>query len=340
MKITILMAQQCSAVSVSACMEFLECANFLHQFAAMQLSKQLGKQVGNKAIGENIAPLFQLETASIDGKPVMCTGGLVLTPQKSINEVKKTDLIIVPGFMFNIMRVLPLLSELSPWLQQHHSKNTCIASMCTGAFVTAQAGLLNNKAATTHWFFSEHFQNSFPQAKLQIERTVTDDGLTMCSGGASASIDLLMHIIRKYTSPQLAAECAKKLLTDAGDRDQTPYMSTSFKKSHQDGVILKIQLHLEQHLHQSINMEEVVGQFGIGMRNFIRRFKDATDQTPIQYLQNLRIEKAKYLLESSKESFERITEAVGYEDGNSFRRLFKERVGLSPSGYRKKFLIG
>ena len=333
MKITILMAEQCSAISVAACMEFLECANFLHQFAAQQLAKQDGKAAPNAA-------LFTLETASLDGSPVTCTGGLSLTPTKAIKDIEKTDLIIVPGFMFNIMRVLPSLTEVSKWLKYHHDQQTCIASMCTGAFVTAQAGLLDNQTATTHWFFSEHFQNSFPKVKLQIERTVTDNGLTMCSGGASASIDLLMHIIRRYTSPQLAAECAKKLLTDTGDRNQTPYMSTSFKKNHQDSVILKIQIHLEKNLQENINMEDVVSQFGIGMRNFIRRFKEATDQTPIQYLQNLRIEKAKYLLESSKESFERITEAVGYEDGNSFRRLFKDRAGLSPSAYRKKFSIG
>lgn len=140
-----------------------------------------------------------------------------------------------------------------------------------------------------------------------------------------------------FLPPQLAAECAKKLLVDVSARSQTPYASTTFKKNHTDADILRIQIWLENRLAGHIVMEQVADEFGLSMRNFIRRFKEATDQTPIQYLQNLRIEKAKFLLESSQEAFDQITLQVGYEDGNSFRRLFKERVGLSPGDYRKRF---
>ncbi len=146
-----------------------------------------------------------------------------------------------------------------------------------------------------------------------------------------------MHLVRKFSSPQLAAECAKKLLVDLSERSQTPYSSTTFKKNHTDAEILKIQIWLENRIGQNIVMEQVADEFGLSMRNFIRRFKEATAQTPIEYLQNLRLEKAKFLLESSQQAFDQITLQVGYEDGNSFRRLFKHRVGLTPSAYRKKF---
>lgn len=327
MHVTVLMADHCSSTSVAAPLEFFATANVLHQYAARKGAAQ----------GQLDAPLFHIETASIDGHSVACTGGLRLTPDKALAEVRQPQLIIVPGFMFNILAVLPGLGRMVEWLQQQHQQGSYIASMCTGAFVTAQAGLLDGRCATTHWAFSEQFARSFPKVKLQPERTVTDDGQVLCSGGSTSGSDLLLHLIRKFSSPQLAAECAKKLLVDVAVRSQTPYSSTTFKKNHTDAEILKIQIWLEKRLAQSIVMEQVADEFGLSMRNFIRRFKEATEQTPIEYLQNLRIEKAKFLLESSQQGFEQITLQVGYADDNSFRRLFKQRVGLAPSAYRKRF---
>ena len=320
MKIVILMADMCSATSVAATLEFFECANVLYQFAS-----------GSQGV------VFDIQTASMNGKPVSCTGNLELKPQKALHEIEQAQLIIVPGFMFNILEILPNLSPMVEWLEQQHKNGSYLASMCTGAFVLAQTGLLDGKTATTHWVFGEQFSKRFPNVKLKIERTVTDEGLLMCSGGSTSSSDLLLHLIRKFASPQLAAECAKKLLVDITPRTQTPYACTTFKKNHHDADILNIQIWFEKNLSCNINMDLLVRESALSMRNFIRRFKDATEQTPIQYLQNLRIEKAKHLLESSKQSFEIITQQVGYEDGNSFRRLFKERVGLSPMAYRKRF---
>jgi len=329
MKVTILMADKCSSTSVAAAMEFFETANVLHQYVEK-------KSTGST---QHKVTLFDVETASIDGQSVKCTGGLRLTPEKSLAEVSETQLIIVPGFMFNILEVLPTLSDMIQWLKFQHNQGCYIANMCTGAFLTAQADLLDGRCATTHWAFSAQFAQRFPRVKLQTERTVTDDGLVMCSGGSTSSSDLLLYLIRKFASPQLAAECAKKLLVDISVRSQTPYSSTTFKKNHTDAEILKIQIWLEKQMFENIQMETVVAKFGLSMRSFIRRFKDATDQTPIQYLQNLRIEKAKHLLESSKMMFDQITLQVGYADSNSFRRLFKEKVGVTPSAYRKRFEI-
>ena len=327
MNITLLMADRCSSTSVAATMDFFETANVLHHYAVKKNARE----------ARSNSPLFQLQTASMDGQQITCSSGLRLTPDKSLEDVNNPQLIVVPGFMFNILGVLPSLGKMVEWLQLQHQQGSYIASMCTGAFVTAQAGLLDGRCATTHWLFGEQFARSFPKVKLQIERTVTDDGQLLCSGGSTSGSDLLLHLVRKFSSPQLAAECAKKLLVDTSERSQTPYSSTTFKKNHTDAEILKIQIWLENRIGQSILMEQLADDFGLSMRNFIRRFKEATDQTPIEYLQNLRLEKAKFLLESSQQAFDQITLQVGYEDGNSFRRLFKQRVGLTPSEYRKKF---
>jgi transcriptional regulator GlxA family with amidase domain len=327
MNVSLLMAHQCSSTSVAAALEFFETANVLQHYA---VDKKVRQQAGS-------TPLFRLRTASMDGEPVSCTGGLRLIPDMALADLPPSELIVVPGFMFNILGVLPQLGAMIEWLRQQHQQGSYIASLCTGAFVTAQAGLLDGRSATTHWAFSEQFARRFPQVRLHPEQTVTDDGQLLCSGGSTSSSDLLLHLIRKFASPQLAAECAKKLLVDVAPRSQAPYASTTFKKNHNDAEILKIQIWLERHLASPILLEQLAERFGLSPRNLIRRFKDATEQTPIQYLQELRIEKAKLLLESSQAAFDQITLQVGYEDGNSFRRLFKQRVGLAPSAYRKRF---
>jgi len=338
MKVTILMADRCSSTSVAASMEFLETANVIHQYLLRSQKSSSSKEERYQAQEKP----FEFETASLTGKSIQSTGGLILTPEKSILQAAPKDpnrprLIIVPGFMFNILAELPQLAPISQWLKEQHEQGAYIANICTGAFVSAQAGLLDNKRATTHWLFCEQLQTHFPKVKVHTERTVTDDGLIMCSGGSTSSADLLLYIIRKFGSPQLGAECAKKLLVDTGDRSQTPYASTTFKKNHHDSEILKIQIWLEKQLHQPVSMENLVQEFGLSTRNFIRRFKEATQQTPIQYLQNLRLERAKHLLESSQETFEQITYRVGLQDANSFRKLFKQRVGVTPGAYRKRF---
>ncbi len=320
MKVTVLMAHLCSSTGVSSTLECLESANILQQ-----LKKQTAE------------PFFDIETASIDGKAVRCSGGLILTPQKKIDDIDQADLIIVPGFLFQVLPLLPSLKAISPWLKQHYENSSVIATMCTGAFIAAEAGILDHKLATTHWYFSDAFRSRYPRVKLSERHTVTEDRNIICSGGASASSDMLLHLIRKFVSRELAFECAKKLLVDSGRREQTPYIIQSFKRNHEDREIQAVQNWLDEHYMSAVVFDEVAALFGFGTRNFIRRFKKATTLSPIQYLQYLRVEKAKYLLETSKKSIDVITYKVGYEDSSSFRRLFKHRVGISPGAYRTKF---
>jgi transcriptional regulator GlxA family with amidase domain len=320
MKVTVLMAHLCSSTGVSSTLEGLESANILHQI--------------NTRTAE---PVFEFETASIDGIPVQCTGGLVLSPQKKLADIHQTDLIIVPGFLFQVLPLLPGFLAFAPWLKHHYLNSATIATMCTGTFIVAEAGLLDDKLATTHWYFANEFRKRYPKVNLSEQHIVTEDQNIICSGGASAGSDMLLHLIRKFISRELASECSKKLLVDTGRRDQTPYVMQSFNRNHEDKEIQIIQHWLEEHYMSHIIFDDISTKFGFGTRNFIRRFKEATQITPIQYLQNLRIEKAKYLLETTNKNVETITYDVGYQDINSFRRLFKERLHISPSTYRKKF---
>ena len=322
------MAPYSSSASISATLEMLESANFLN------VVKQ------QKAGAAHPKMLFDIETVSMDGQPVQCSGGLSLTPKRTMDSVTETDLIIIPGFLFNILPALPLLMPVSKWLANLYDTGATIATICTGAFVAAQAGILDDKQATTHWYYAKEFKRRFPAVTLMDQLTVTDDGGLICSGGATAATDMLMYLVRKFGSVDIAAECSKKLLVDSCQRSQLPYMQYSFKRNHEDREIAAVQNWLDKHFEQEIVFDQLAKQFNFGQRNFIRRFKLATGETPNQYLQNLRIERAKYFLETTNTSLERVTYQVGYEDSNSFRRLFKNRVGLSPADYRKKFQVG
>lgn len=320
MNVIVLIAPMCSATSVAATLEMLESANLLNSMMRRTESR-----------------IFDTITVSVDGNPVQCSGNLTLTPQTSIGSVLDPDLIVVPGFLFNILPLLPSLQAFIPWLQEQHQNKATICASCTGTFLLAEAGILNNRLATTHWYYAEEFKSRYPDVRLQEHLTVTEDGNIICAGGGAAGNDMLLHVIKKYGSRELATDCAKKLLVDLNRREQTPYMQLAFNKNHQDLEILKVQKWLEDHFTELVNMDTLASQFGFGLRNFTRRFKDATDHSPIHYLQGLRLEETKRLLETTKSSFEKITYQVGYEDSNSFGRLFKERVGLSPGRYRKKF---
>ncbi|WP_431689401.1 GlxA family transcriptional regulator [Hahella sp. NBU794] len=322
MHVTVLMVNQCSSASIAITLETLACAN---QFRAYRNRSQ--------------EPLFNIQTASLDGHPVSCSGGLTLTPNVSLEQITGTDLIVIPGFLFNLKPALPTFKDFAPWLRARFAEQAAIATICTGAFLLAESGLLDDMAATTHWYYVNAFAQRYPKVKVSKQHIITEDNRIICSGGASAAIDLLLHIIRRYAAPEIAAECSKKLLIDTTRREQTPYVMLSFNKNHEDREILKVQDWLDHHYASAINIEELAKQFGFGVRNFKRRFKDATGQTPINYLQNLRIENAKRLIETTRMSIESITFEVGYEDSNSFRRLFSERVGTTPSSYRKKFQV-
>jgi transcriptional regulator GlxA family with amidase domain len=320
MKVTVVIADSCSSAGVATALEAFESANILHQ-----------------AKTQKKARIFDVETASLDGKPVQSQGGLALAPEKKLSEVDRTDLILVPGFLFKVLSLLPNLTGILPWLSKHYAQKATIASMCTGSFLIAEAGLLDAKLATTHWYFASEFKRRYPSVKLSEQHTVTEDQGIICSGGATAANDMLLHLIRKFVSNELASECSKKMLVDTGRTNQTPYIMQSFRRNHEDLNVKRVQVWLDDNFMSTIAFEDVAKDFGFGARNFTRRFKTATEMTPTEYLQNLRIEKAKYLLETTKHSVSKITYEVGYQDTSSFSKLFKDRVNISPCDYRKKF---
>lgn len=315
MHITLLLADQCSAASATLALEMLCAANLFAD-----------------------SPPFEIEVASLDGEVVSAWGGQSLQVDRSTAQIRQTDLILIPGFLFTLKEALPTFAAYGPWLREQHAQGAVLASMCTAAFLLAETGLLHGLRATTHWAFAEFFRRRYADVSLDDTQILCEENRVITCGGASAAMDLMLHLIRRFGSPELAHTCGKYLLIDNVRTEQSVYAMWSLPKSHGDGEILRVQHWLEQHFAQALVIDEVAGRFGFGVRNFKRRFKEATGYTPIAYVQTLRLERAKQLLESTRMTLESITYAVGYEDSNSFRRLFQQRVGMLPAAYRKKFL--
>jgi transcriptional regulator GlxA family with amidase domain len=315
MHITLLLADRCSAASATLALEMLSAANLFAE----------GKQP------------FEVVVVSLDGQVVNAWGGQCLQVDCSMAQVGHTDLVLIPGFLFTLKEALPAFPAYGAWLRKQHAQGAVVASMCTAAFMLAENGLLDGLRATTHWAFAELFARRYPGVTLQETQILCEENRVITSGGASAAMDLLLHLIRRFGTPELAHTCSKYLLIDNVRSEQSIYVMWSSPKNHGDGDILRVQHWLEQHFAQAVVIDDLARRFGFGVRNFKRRFKEATGYTPIAYLQTLRLERAKLLLETTRMTLDSITYAVGYEDSNSFRRLFEQRVGVLPVAYRKKF---
>lgn len=291
----------------------------------------------NRVQGQPPQPLFQVDLVSLDGKPVQCLNRLMITPHKSLSEVEDTDLIMLPPIGANIDKTLDYQQDLFPWLREQHAKGAQIASSCTGTFLLAKSGLLDGKKATTHWGYVEQFRDRFPDVILKPQQLITNEVDLFCAGGGSAWMDLSLFLIELNCGREIALQTAKALIIDRERSSQVPYCTVKGQKYHQDKEILAAQEWMEENLSQKIRMEQVGMHFGMSSRTFKRRFKSATGDSPLPYLQSLRIESAKKLLESTRLSIDEITLQVGYEDSSSFMKLFKRNSGISPNAYRNKF---
>ncbi|MFT2091191.1 GlxA family transcriptional regulator [Paraglaciecola sp. 2405UD69-4] len=287
--------------------------------------------------GEAPTPFFDVQIASIKKRPVKCINQISINSHIAIEDVATTDLLLVPTIGGELLNVLKNNRALLPHIQKHFANKADIASNCSGAFLLAEAGILKHKMATTHWGYAQQFRQRYPEVNLCPEKMITSDQQIYCSGGGMAWFDLALLLIERYCGHDIATTTAKAHVIDIGRGEQAAYATLRAKKYHQDPDILFVQEWLEQHFSEAVTVNQLATLVNLGTRTFNRRFKKATDHTPLNYIQTLRIEAAKRFLETTQDSIERIINQVGYEDLSSFTRLFKKHAGLSPSQYAKKF---
>ncbi|WP_320171251.1 GlxA family transcriptional regulator [Maridesulfovibrio sp.] len=283
----------------------------------------------------NGSPAFNYQVLSADSKPVETYAGTRITPAASISDAQQ-DIIILPPLLGTVDGVAAD-REITDWLRQQHSAGTLITSVCAGSFLLAETGVLDGREATTHWKLAEQFRTRYPLVNLHIERLIVDGGDYICAGGISAWMDLALHLITRHAGRKISLQCAKIMLMDPHRELQTPYGLGGFQKNHGDTAILDAQEWIEKNYATALYVKEMADAALLGERTFLRRFRAATGHTPTQYLQQVRIEAAQRLLETTNLSVEDVASAVGYGDYSTFRKLFKRIMGATPSAYRQRF---
>ncbi|MES2817928.1 MAG: helix-turn-helix domain-containing protein [Pseudomonadota bacterium] len=291
----------------------------------------------NHLTGQPLDQRFEVVTASIDGQMVTGAGGLAIMPQCSIEQVTATDLILVSSGGAQLDSILKHNSRAVAWLRKWHAQGATIAGICSGVCLLAEAGILDGKEATTHWGLAEQFRARYPKVDLKPDRLVTDAGNVLCGGGVNAALDLALYLVERYCGREIAMQCAKSLLIETSRSSQAGFSVLALNKRHADKAIMQAQGWIEGHYRQAFSMEELASRYNMSLRSFMRRFKAATDATPLAYLHQVRIGAAKHALETGHAPIEAICNRVGYEDIAFFRALFRRYVGVTPKTYREKF---
>lgn len=300
-------------------------------------SANLWERIAGKSRNEPVSDIFSWDIVTLDGRPVEGCGGMNVQPTRSIHDLDRTDVILVPGFHPPLSFLGNVPEPIHRWLHHWHDNNVIIGTICTGTFYLAETGLLDGRTATTHWAFAGFFKKRYPQVHLKPDRILTVDRNLICSGATLAFMDLCLYLIETFGSKELASRCAKGMLMESNRRFQSPYCVFNSQKDHTDRKILNAQEFMEEHFKEGVTIDAIAENHGISPRHFKRRFKKATGDSPLTYLQRLRIETAKELLEATPSTVNEITWQVGYENSNSFRKLFRKHVGLSPREYRARF---
>ena len=304
-------------------------------FGPMDILNQAGR-LWNRLAGTPHTPLFEVTLASADGGPIRSVNRVQIAPHCSIEQIAHTDLIIISSATY-IDKILERNPELPDWIRQHYDKGAHVASICTGAFLLAETGLLDGRSATLHWGFADRFKARYSKVRIDHDRIFIDHGRLYCSAGVTAGMDLSLYLVEKFCGRQAATQSAKTMVLAMDRESQAPFTCFFGGRDHTDPLVARAQHRLEKNAARAVDYDELAHTLQMSRRSLERRFKQATGMTPLSYLQRLRVEKARQLLEEGAATFSEITYAVGYEDIAFFRKLFIRLTGLRPKEYQKKF---
>lgn len=254
-----------------------------------------------------------------------------------LSELKKTTLIIIPSLAHSFEKAEKENEFVIDWIEKQYKIGAEVATLCSGAFMLAAAGLLDGKNCSTHWNYAEKFRTLFPKVNLQADELITDENGIYTNGGAYSFLNLVLYLVEKYYDRQTAIYCSKIFQIEMDRQSQSPYIIFKGQKQHGDEMIRQAQAFIESKLMEKISIVDLSSQFSIGRRNFDRRFLKATGNTPIEYAQRVRIESAKKSFETTRKTINEVMYEVGYSDLKAFREIFRRFTGVSPLAYRKKY---
>jgi len=283
-------------------------------------------------------PLFNIQFVGLTRQSSQRNGLFTISPDILINELDRTDLIIIPSLHGSQREAAELNKDFIPWIKKQYSQGAEVASLCIGAFFLAETGLLNGRKCATHWELAEEFRRTYPQVGLADDKIITEEEGIYTSGGAYSYLNLLVYLIEKYTDRALAIQIAKGFAIDFDRQSQSPFVIFHGQKTHNDEPIKKAQEFIEGNYAGRIRIDDLADRFNLGSRSFERRFKKATGNSFIEYVQRVKVEAAKRSFESSRKNINEVMFDVGYTDTKTFRSTFKKITGLTPVEYRNRYL--
>jgi transcriptional regulator GlxA family with amidase domain len=282
-------------------------------------------------------PVFKIQLVGLSREVSQRNGLYTISPDVLISEVKKTDLIIIPAMHGNLQEALERNATFIPWIIEQYKNGAEVASFCIAAFLLAKTGLVNGKKCATHWIAAHDFRQMFPEVKLVDDKIMVEEDGIYSSGGAYSFLNLIVYLVEKYAGRELAVMVAKAFMIDIDRISQSPFIIFQGQKADDDEPVKKVQEFIEMNYQEKIRVEQLASMFALGRRNLERRFKKATANTVMEYIQRVKIEAAKKNLENSRKNVSEVMYEVGYSDTKAFRSIFKKITGLSPIEYRNKY---
>jgi transcriptional regulator GlxA family with amidase domain len=281
-------------------------------------------------------PLFKIQLVGLSNESQL-NEGLYTISTDLLDDVGKTDLIIIPAMYGDLKKAVENNKEFIPWIIKQYKSGAEVASLCLGAFLLASTGLLEGKKCATHWLAVNDFRKMFPEVNLVEDKIIIDENGIYSSGGAYSSLNLILYLVEKYAGRDAAIFASKAFQIDFQRISQSPFTIFIGQKDHEDEPIKKAQDFIESNYQNKIKVDQLASMLAISRRNFERRFKKATANTVVEYIQRVKVEAAKQSLESSRENVNEVMYKVGYNDNKAFRTTFKKITGLSPVQYRNRY---
>lgn len=282
-------------------------------------------------------PLFEVQLTALT-KVVPVYGGMyTINADALISETPKTDLIVIPALEGDMEKNVHNNRAFIPWITQQYKNGAEVASLCVGAFLLAATGLVTGRKCATHWMAANDFRRMYPDVNLVEDKIITDEYGIYSSGGAFSYLNLVLYLVEKFAGRDVALFCSKAFQIDIQRDSQSPFIMFKGQKDHEDEVIIKAQEFIEANFGERITVDQLASMLAVSRRNLERRFKKATSNTVVEYIQRVKIEAAKARLETSRENVNEVMYKVGYTDPKAFRVTFKRITSLSPVQYRNRY---
>ncbi len=281
---------------------------------------------------------FKIDLVGLTLDPILYQGLFSIQPTATIDDIDKTDLIIISPISGDLVLEVQQNIEFVHWIKAQRIQNgTDLASLCKGTFLLAETGLLNGKSCATHWTAHDQFKQRYPKANLIPEKIICEDNGIYSSGGAYSILNFTLYLIERYYGRETAIWCSKIAEIDFDRKSQSEFIIFNGQKDHSDVAIHKAQEYIEDNFQDKLSVEQISDIVNLGARSFLRRFKKATFNTPLEYIQRVKIEAAKKQLENTTKSILEVMYFIGYNDEKAFRTTFRKYSGLSPKEYQKKY---